>query len=54
MAFIRAKVKRGRKYYSIVECRRDGPGGQPRQHTVEYIGPESRLRELAMAGHRAL
>ena len=43
MAFIRWKLKKGRRYYYIVENRRDGPGGRTRQHTLEDIGPESRL-----------
>ena len=48
MAFIRKKLKKGHYYYYIVENRRDGPGGKTRQHTLEYIGPEESLLELAM------
>ena len=48
MAFIRAKEKKGHRYYYIVENRRDGPGGRTRQHILEYIGPESKLLEAAM------
>ena len=53
MAFIRSKLKKGNRYYYIVENRRDGPGGRTRQHILEYIGPEARLLEQAMGWRTA-
>lgn len=50
MAFIRTKKVGGRPYYYLVECRRDGPGGSPRQHVLEYVGTVDGLRDLARAG----
>ena len=48
MAFIRVKVKKGNRYYYVVESRRDGPGGKPRQHTLEYLGPEKKFLATAI------
>lgn len=51
MAFIRGKTgPGGRRYYQLVECRRDGPGGAPRQHVLEYVGTAEALGALALAG----
>jgi transposase len=41
MAFIQARVSRGKKYWSIVECRR--VNGKPRTFILEYLGTAATL-----------
>jgi hypothetical protein len=43
MAFIREKSSRGRKYFYLVECRREG--GKVRQRTLAYLGPVGSLED---------
>jgi len=41
MAFIQARISRGKKYWSIVECRR--VNGKPRTFILEYLGTANTL-----------
>ena len=41
MAFIQARTSRGKKYWSIVECRR--VNGKPRTFILEYLGTAATL-----------
>ena len=48
MAFIQARTSRGKKYWSIVECRR--VNGKPRTFILEYLGTASSLLKRLQEG----
>ena len=48
MAFIQARISRGKKYWSIVECRR--VNGKPRTFILEYLGTADSLLKQRQQG----
>ena len=48
MAFIQARTSRGKKYWSIVECRR--VNGKPRTFILEYLGTANTLLKRLQEG----
>jgi transposase len=47
MAFIQSRTSRGKKYWSIVECKRIN--GKPRTRIIEYLGTAESLQERLKA-----
>jgi len=50
MAFIQARTSRGKKYWSIVECRR--VNGKPRTFILEYLGSANSLLKRLQSGKK--